>query len=132
MRGAISVLLQQPSLGLALEPPYGFKGLQQPGVELLVELLSLVHGRPEISTGALLQHFEGREELQALQKLASHALPGNEAIWRMELLDAVVQLEKQTVEQRIEELQAKNRDGGLDEADKYELRALLQARVGRG
>ena len=132
VRAAISVLLQQPSLGLALEPPYGFKDLKQPGVELLVELLSLVHARPEITTGALLQHFAERDELNALQKLASHALPGSEAIWRMELLDAVVQLEKQTVEQRIEELQAKNRDGGLDEADKYELRALLQARIGRG
>jgi len=131
VRAAISVLLQQPSLGLALEPPYGFKDLKQPGVELLVELLSLVHARPEITTGALLQHFAERDELNALQKLASHALPGNDAIWRMELLDAVVQLEKQTVEQRIEELQAKNRDGGLDEADKYELRALLQARLGR-
>jgi DNA primase len=132
VRAAISVLLQQPSLGLSLEPPYGFKDLKQPGVDLLVELLSLVHARPEITTGALLQHFAERDELNALQKLASHALPGNEATWRMELLDAVVQLEKQTVEQRIEELQAKNRDGGLDEADKYELRALLQARIGRG
>ncbi len=132
VRGAISVLLQQPSLGLSLVPPYGFRDLKQPGVELLVELLSLVHARPEISTGALLQHFAEREELVALQKLASHALPGNETIWRMELHDAVAQLERQTVEQRIEELQAKNRDGGLDEADKYELRALLQARIGRG
>ena len=132
VRGAISVLLQQPSLGLSLVPPYGFRDLKQPGVELLVELLSLVHARPEISTGALLQHFAEREELAALQKLASQTLPGNEAIWRMELHDGVAQLERQTVEQRIEELQAKNRDGGLDEADKYELRALLQARIGRG
>ena len=132
VRGAISVLLQQPSLGLSLLPPYGFQDLKHPGVELLVELLSLVHARPEISTGALLQHFAERDELVALQKLASHALPGNETTWRMELLDAVIQLERQTVEQRIEELQTKNRDGGLDEADKYELRALLQARIGRG
>ena len=61
----------------------------------------------------------------ALQKLASHALPGGTATWQMELHDAVLQLEKQTVQQRIEELQTKNRDGGLDEADKYELRALF-------
>ena len=131
VRAAISVLLQQPSLGLSLEPPYGFKDLKQPGVELLVELLSLVHARPEITTGALLQHFAERDELSALQKLASQVLPGNDTTWRMELLDAVVQLEKQTVEQRIEELQAKSRDVGLDDADKYELRALLQARIGR-
>ena len=131
VRAAISVLLQQPSLGLSLEPPYGFKDLKQPGVELLVELLSLVHARPEITTGALLQHFAERDELSALQKLASQVLPGNDTTWRMELLDAAAQLEKQTVEQRIEELQAKSRDIGLDEADKYELRALLQARIGR-
>ncbi|RYE70976.1 MAG: DNA primase, partial [Oxalobacteraceae bacterium] len=131
VRAAISVLLQQPSLALSLEPPYGFRELKQPGVELLVELLSLVHSRPEITTGALLQHFAEREELVALQKLASHALPGNETTWRMELQDAVVQLERQTVEQRIEALQAKHREGGLDETDKYELRALLQARIGR-
>ncbi len=132
VRGAISVLLQQPSLALALEPPYGFRNLKQPGVELLVELLSLVHARPDISTGALLQHFAEREELNALQKLASHALPGGTATWQMELHDAVLQLEKQTVQQRIEELQTKHRDGALDEADKYELRALLQSRIGRG
>ncbi len=132
VRAAISILLQQPSLGLALEPPYGFKDLKQPGVELLVELLSLAHARPDITTGALLQHFSEREELNALQKLASHALPGSATNWQLELHDAVVQLEKQTVQQRIDELQTKHRDGGLDEADKYELRALLQSRIGRG
>ena len=46
-----------------------------------------------------------------------------------ELLDAVAQLEKQTLQQRLDELQAKQRETGLDEADKYELRALLQARA---
>ncbi len=131
VRSAISVLLQQPSLAISLAPPYAFRELKHPGVDLLLELLALVHARPDISTGALLQHFAEREELAALQKLASQALPGDEGIWRMELLDAVVQLEKQTVQQRIDELQEKNRDAGLDEADKYELRALLQTKVVR-
>ena len=48
-----------------------------------------------------------------------------------ELLDAAVQLEKQMLQQRLEELQAKQRSQGLDETDKYELRTLLQARIGR-
>ena len=131
VRGAISILLQQPSLAQALEPPYAFRELRHPGVDLLLEMLALVQARPDISTGALLQHFSEREELPALQKLASQAVPGNEATWRLELHDAVVQLERQTVQQRIDELQEKNRDGGLDETDKYELRALLQTRVVR-
>jgi DNA primase len=125
-------LLQQPSLALSLEPPYGFKDLQQPGVALLVELLSLVHARPEITTGALLQHFAEREELNALQKLASQAMPGSEAHWRQELIDAAEQLEDQAIQQRLTELQAKMGAGPLDVADKYELMTLLQAQRRRG
>jgi DNA primase len=132
VRGAISVLLQQPSLALALEPPYGFKDLKQPGVELLVELLSLVHARPEITTGALLQHFAEREESSALQKLASQVLPGSGASWRQELIDAAEQLEDQAIQQRLTELQAKMGAGPLDVADKYELMTLLQAQRRRG
>ena len=33
----------------------------------------LVHARPEITTGALLEHFAEREEVAALQKLASRS-----------------------------------------------------------
>jgi DNA primase len=131
VRSAISILLQQPSLAVSLQPPYAFRDLRHPGVDLLIELLALVQARPDITTGALLQHFAERDALAALQKLASQTLPGTEATWRMELLDAVVQLEKQTVQQRIDELQEKNREQGLDETDKYELRALLQTRVVR-
>ena len=75
-----------------------------------------------------LEHFAEREEGAALQKLASQHLPGEEAKWREEFLDAMAQLERQTLLQRIDELQAKHREQGLDEADKVELRALLQAK----
>jgi DNA primase len=132
VRGAITVLLQQPSLALSLEPPYGFKDLNQPGMGLLVELLSLVHARPEITTGALLQHFSEHEDLAALQKLASEVVPGNESAWRQTLVDAAEQLEDQAIQQRLTELQAKMGAGPLDVADKYELMTLLQAQRRRG
>jgi DNA primase len=125
VRGAIALLLQQPALALALEPPYTFAALRQPGVELLSELVALVRARPDISTGAILEHFGEREEAAALQKLASQSLPGEEAAWRDEFLDAVAQLGKQTLQQRIDELQAKGRESGLDTRDKEEMRALL-------
>lgn len=130
VRGAIALLLQQPSLALDIAPPYPFATLQQPGAALLVELLDTIHARPEISTGALIEQFEGREESGALQKLAGHTLPGDEAGWREEFLGAIQQLEAQTLQQRREELQS--RLGSLDEADKAELRALLQARSSSG
>jgi len=132
VRSAMALLLQQPSLGLSVERPYRFASLRQPGVPLLLELLEVVHRRPEISTGALLEHFAGHEHAEALRQLATQALPGDEASWAAELHDAIAQLERQTLQQRIDELQQKQRSQGLDSFDKYELRQLLQALAGRG
>jgi DNA primase len=129
VRSAIVRLLHQPALASSLQPPYRFAMLRQPGVELLAEIVALVRERPEITTGALLEHFGGREEAAALHKLALQSLPGEEAAWREEFLDTMAQLEKQMLQQRVEELQAKQRESGLDESDKEEMRALLQARL---
>ncbi|WP_372017541.1 DNA primase [Pseudoxanthomonas sp. 10H] len=131
VRSAIALLLQQPSLGLQLEQPYRFAELRLPGMPLLVEILEIVRQRPEISTGALLEHFAAHEQGDALRKLATQVLPGEEASWAHELHDAVAQLERQTLQQRIDELQQKQRAQGLDDTDKYELRMLLQALAGR-
>lgn len=129
VRGAIALLLQRPALALSTQPPYPFAGLQQPGVPLLAELMDLVHARPDLTTGALLEHFAEREEGVALQKLAMLDMPGEETTWQTEFHDAVVQLEKQTLQQRIDALQAKQREAGLDDDDKTELRALLQRKL---
>ena len=128
VRSAIALLLQQPALALDLQPPYGFTALRQPGIDLLAEIIALVRERPGINTGALLEHFagpEGDERAAALQKLASQPMPGDEALWRDEFLDAMGQLERQTLQQRVDELQAKQREGVLEARDKEEMRALL-------
>ena len=93
----------------------------------LHELVLLVRERPEIGTGALIEHFAAREESAALQKLAAQELPGEDAALRAEFLGGIEQLEKQVLQQRIDELQ--QRVATLDEAEKYELRALLQSRL---
>jgi DNA primase len=127
VRSAIQHLLHRPALALELAPPDRFAEARQPGIELLRELVELVRERPDIGTGALLEHFAGRGESTALQKLAAQELPGEEAALRAEFLGAIEQLEKQVLQQRIDELQ--QRLSQLDEAEKYELRALLQARL---
>ncbi|MBB6598208.1 DNA primase [Luteimonas sp. MC1825] len=128
VRSAIALLLQKPALALDITPPYRFVALRQPGVPLLTELIAIVSARPDIGTGALLAQFEGREEAAALQKLASQTMPGEEAGWHLEFLDVIGQLDRQTLMQRTDELQAKQREEGLDAVDKAELRELLLAR----
>ena len=106
-----------------------FASLRQPGVPLLIELLELCTVRPGLTTGALLEHFAERDEGSALHKLALQELPGDEASWRTELLDATALLTRQTAQQRIDDLLAKQREDGLSTDEKHELRELLAARV---
>lgn len=129
VRSAITLLLQNPALALALEPPWRFAGLRQPGVELLIELLDHIraHADVDLRAGNLIEHFSGREEAAALEKLALAQLPGDAATWQIELTDAIAQLSRQTRQQRIGELMGQ---GELDAAQKDELRELLRARAG--
>lgn len=126
VRAAISFLLQDPTLAQAVELPYLFAVLRQPGIPLLIELIALARERPGIGTGVLLEHFAQREEGAALHKLATHFFPGDGTTLREEFLGALAQLDRQTRQQQIEELQQK---GALNEIQKRELRELLVNRV---
>jgi DNA primase len=128
VRAAITLLLQQPSLAESMQPPYMFAELRQPGIPLLVELIAMARARPGIGTGAVLEHFAGREEEAALQKLALVELPGDGSAWAEEFLDTLQQLDRQTRQQRIDELNAKVRAGTLSPGESVELRELLGAR----
>ncbi len=125
VRIAIGLLLQQPALAEALQPPWRFSALRQPGVALLVELVTLARSRPGITAAGLLEHFEGREEAAALQKLALAEHPGEPAAWAEEFLDAVHQLERQTLEQRRDEIAEKERAEGLTPEEQRERWALI-------
>jgi len=128
LRAAVSLLVQNPGFVRAIEPPQLFSTLRQPGIALLVELIALCRSRPEISTAGILEHFSEREELRALQKLAVMEIPEDEEAARTEFLGALAQLDRQTQQQRLDDLLARKADaGGLGEDEKDELRRLLLA-----
>ena len=55
--------------------------------------------------------------------------PGGEDEWRAEFLAALAQLDRQTLQQRIDDLLAKSgQQPGLDAGEKDELRRLLSGR----
>ena len=129
VRAAITLLVQRPALAAEIEPPWTFAELRQPGVPLLVELIGLGRERPGLTTGALLEYFATREEARALQKLAVAEFPGGEHEARNEFLDALRQLERQTLQQRIDDLLRAQAAGQLDETGKRLLRDLLAERT---
>ena len=121
-----------------------FAALRQPGIPLLVELVALARARPGISTGAILEHFAEREEFVALKKLASQgveditsSVKADFAVWDDEqalataFQGALAQLDKQTRQQRVDELNARRAEvgmTGLSDSEKAELRELQTQR----
>ena len=131
VRSAVALLVQRPALASALEPPWAFAELRQPGVPLLIELIGVCRARPDMMSGALLEHFAEREEAKALQKLAVMDFPGGEDESRAEFLGAINQLDRQTESQRRSDLQLRLKELemkgaiGLTEEERNELRQLL-------
>ena len=128
IRAIITLLLQNPKLGVNLQAPFGFEQLNQPGVSLLLELLALIQSRPEITSASLLEAFELHADTHALQKLVLLDLPGDEASLRQEFSDALEQLQKQYRQQRLNELRQQMAQQGLSGDETRELRELLLAR----
>jgi len=128
VRTAIALLLQQPALVLEIQPPTLFGALRQPGVPLLLELIDIVRARPDIVTGAILEHFAGREEYDALSKLALHEVLSLPDAWRDEFIGAIKALDMDTLKQRYAELNARVIEAGtsaLTPEEKVELLSIL-------
>ena len=125
VRSAIAMLLANPALAQEVTLPYAFAALDKPGIPLLTELLDFLQERPGINTALLLEHFAGREESAALQKLALTEFPGEPEALRAEFIDALRKLDEQTTQQRLDALIRKQSEAGLDNEEKNELRALL-------
>ncbi len=129
VRTTVALLLQQPRLVASMQPPHIFSGLRYPGIPLLMDIIALCTQRPDITTGALLEHFAQRSEAKALQKLAVMEFPFGEDERKAEFLDALQQLDRQTNQQRIEELQKKHSEQGLSAQEKNELTELNRLRI---
>ncbi len=137
VRTAIAALLQQPSIALSLALPLRFSTLEQPGIRLLTDMVLLIHSRPDITTGAILEHFADDEQGKALPKLAVAPLVDTTVATPLDdrllddaekraqsFRDAIARLGIQAMQARAEELQS--RFAALSAAEKDELRTLLR------
>ncbi len=140
VRAAITLLLQHPAGALSVPSALHFASLEQPGIDLLVEMIELVQQRPDITTGLVLEHFSDRPEAAALTRLAMARGVESTAVTmadarvledeekqRQTFLDTIARLETQAIQQRIEGLQKRLPE--LVEAERQELRELLMLRT---
>ena len=129
VRSVIALLVAEPALARRAAQPYPFATLRQPGIDLLVDLLDAARSREDMTTAMLLEHFRDREEADALHKLALVEHAEGKLDLTAEFDDALVQLRRHAVTQRITDLTAAQASGTLDDAGKQELRELLASKV---
>ncbi len=129
VRDAIALLLYQPGLAEAVEElPFQAQD-SVPGTALLTELVELLQRRPGLNTGAILEHWRGREEARHLNKLANWKPLVENLDLAAELNGLFAQVAQQVTERRISQLLENEHQRPLDDEEKQELKKLLLARA---
>ena len=121
------MLLHQPGLAQKIDPPAITEPDAMPGVRLLLELFELLQRQPELNTGAILEHWRGREESRHLHKLPWTPLTDKLDL-EAEIRGHVSQIARQVTEKRISALLQEEHHRPLNDKEKQELKALLQSR----
>jgi len=122
------MLLHQPDLAQKIEMPQIPEPDAMPGVTLLLELLELLQRQPGLNTGAVLEHWRGREETRYLHKLAQWTPLTEKLDLAAEVRGHLSQIAHLIAEKRISALLHDERHRALNDKEKQELKSLLQSR----
>ena len=129
VRQAIRSLVHYPIIAEHAPSPDGLAGIDRPGIPLLIELIEELKERPCPTTGALLERWRDRPEVEHLAKLAhaEYLVDAKGAV--RDLVGALEQLFPEKLERRLDELVRKQSQGGLTDAERVELQSFLTQRT---
>ena len=125
IRTAITLLLNAPRISQLASNPQQFRALQEPGADILVELLELLHQQPHLSCAGILEHWRDKPAYRHLARLAQIPLETPEEGIEAEFKGALAVLQRQLLEHEFQALQRKERESGLDAHDKRRFAELL-------
>lgn len=132
VRQIISLLLHYPEISTQVGDLRELRGLGQPGVDLLVELLEELSHNPNITTAGVLERWRDRPGEQHLRKLATIEVLVSSDEAGDELNGALARLVVEGgAETRTRFLLDKARSEALSNAEKLELQGLLTAQSQR-
>ena len=92
---AIKILLHDPSLGIKLTPNDDLKFIDQKGIDILNEIIGLVHNNQSIKVATIVQHFENKKLRNFLAELAIEEILVSSSEMEKEFNDIVLSLKKQ-------------------------------------
>jgi DNA primase len=132
VRQAVTLLVHYPGAAQVVggEQIEAVAAIDRPGISLLTELLAQLREDPPANTAAVLERWRDRPEHTSLAKLALAACLAPDVTGAAaELKSALNRLiTEESPARRLDELLCKARETELDDAEKQELQALLQAR----
>ena len=129
VRQAVHTLLLFPASAQRLSPADrgSLDGVDEPGVDILRELLDSLQAQPATSTGQLLERWRDHPAGERLAQLAvSESIIPDENAAGDELLTAVQKLGQTSVTAELDALLAKEQESGLDGPERERLLELLR------
>ena len=128
LRRALALMVQYPAVTAELPPMPELAGLRVQGIKFLLQLHQQILVQPGITTGILLEHWRGTKEGEILAQLAMYypfeeINPDQAPDIQRELEDTFFGFTSQVLNQRIEELQNKERPS---QEEMQELMMLLR------
>jgi len=130
VRHCVTLLLHYPRLARLVADVESVRVAGLPGVELLAEMIELARADPELSSGALVEHFRDHPAGRHLPRLlAGSTPPAGEALER-EFMDYVEHIVMAPDDRRFRELQRHAREGRLSPEEEREMVRLVAASRG--
>lgn len=129
VRMAIAILLCQPLVAQQVHLSAWLESLKLPGISLLVQILEILRLSPHLTTASLLERYRGSEHYSHLLRLAAWQPPlSRDFDFASEFRDVMTRLNVKALEQLTDNLLRKEREGGLDVAERHELQRLLKCK----
>ena len=126
LRKALVLLVQHPELAQYSSDP--LPDIDEPGWQLLHNLLALLKETPSLTTGALIERWRDKEDADIINKLATyeHIVPEGGLV--AEFQDIIHYLRQQGVKRHIEQLMGKARQQTINADERAQLQQLLEQR----
>jgi DNA primase len=130
VRQAVKVLLDFPAIATRLSTPdrRALDGLDEPGVDILRELLDMLQTQPATNTAQLLERWRDHPHGERLMRLAADkSIVPDDIAAGDELVNAVQKLALGVAAAELDVLIAKEQSSGLDADERRRLLELLHA-----
>lgn len=131
VRTLIIALLTEPSFAQSVRSPSELKLLNNPGMDLLLELIETIHSNPNMNTAMIIERYRESEHRDAISILATEEfsipnLKSDLESLRRVFTDGIQRLLSKARDERFQQLIRKSADKTISPEEKQELQSFYE------